>query len=268
MSDQRIQYNEEMVGAGHPTKSDTLNRLMLVEHNSDGTHQSSLPGFKSGLAPTYKDTDELTFSGGVIEIDGEFYTLSAATDVQFASLAADTDYWVYVSAPGSGTALSASEFAASATAPARDQAKGGVWYNAAGDARAVFGFTTDGSAYIREFFCDGREVTYDTQVADGNVSPSTTYTDVTLTVPALDDLHAKFTVFTNYSDTLAYTRYRKNGTTGYHNTGYGRYTDSRYASAQVICPVDGSGKIEVALSAATSNSISVWTNGYFLPEDM
>ena len=36
MSDQRIQYNEEMVGAGHPTKEDTLNRLALVETGSDG----------------------------------------------------------------------------------------------------------------------------------------------------------------------------------------------------------------------------------------
>lgn len=40
MADQRIQHTEEMVGAGHATKSDTLNRLALVEHNNDGTHNS------------------------------------------------------------------------------------------------------------------------------------------------------------------------------------------------------------------------------------
>lgn len=39
MADQRIVYTEEMVGAGHPTKSDTLNRLALVEHDTDGTHK-------------------------------------------------------------------------------------------------------------------------------------------------------------------------------------------------------------------------------------
>src|SRR3990172_4717142 len=38
MTDKRIIYTEEMVGAGHPGKSDTLNRLSLVEHNVDGTH--------------------------------------------------------------------------------------------------------------------------------------------------------------------------------------------------------------------------------------
>ena len=40
MSDLRIQYNEEMVGAGHPTKSDTLNRLFL-----------------GGVTPTLRDSD-------------------------------------------------------------------------------------------------------------------------------------------------------------------------------------------------------------------
>jgi hypothetical protein len=36
MSDMRIQYSEEMVGAGHPTKFDTLNRLALIEADADG----------------------------------------------------------------------------------------------------------------------------------------------------------------------------------------------------------------------------------------
>ena len=39
MADQRIQYTEYMVGAGHPTKADTLNRHANVEHNADGTHK-------------------------------------------------------------------------------------------------------------------------------------------------------------------------------------------------------------------------------------
>lgn len=39
MADQRILYTERMVGAGHPTLADTLNRLSLVEHNTDGTHK-------------------------------------------------------------------------------------------------------------------------------------------------------------------------------------------------------------------------------------
>lgn len=40
MADKRILATELMIGAGHPTKEDTLNRLALAEHNNDGTHKS------------------------------------------------------------------------------------------------------------------------------------------------------------------------------------------------------------------------------------
>lgn len=36
--DLRIEYTEKMVGAGHPTLPDTLNRLTLGHHNTDGSH--------------------------------------------------------------------------------------------------------------------------------------------------------------------------------------------------------------------------------------
>jgi len=44
------------VGSGHPTKADTLNRLALVEHNTDGTHKigvataTSINGVKMNTA--------------------------------------------------------------------------------------------------------------------------------------------------------------------------------------------------------------------------
>lgn len=41
MADQTIQHTEEMVGAGHATKSDTLNRALLIEHGNDGKHTFS-----------------------------------------------------------------------------------------------------------------------------------------------------------------------------------------------------------------------------------
>jgi hypothetical protein len=39
MADQRAVYTEYAVGASHPTLSDVINRLSLVEHNTDGTHK-------------------------------------------------------------------------------------------------------------------------------------------------------------------------------------------------------------------------------------
>jgi hypothetical protein len=48
MADQRILASEEMVGASHATKADTLNRLALVEHNTDGTHNAITPATVNG----------------------------------------------------------------------------------------------------------------------------------------------------------------------------------------------------------------------------
>ena len=39
MADQRILATENMIGANHPTLTDTLNRLTLVSHNTDGTQK-------------------------------------------------------------------------------------------------------------------------------------------------------------------------------------------------------------------------------------
>ncbi|KMY68482.1 hypothetical protein AAU61_02095 [Desulfocarbo indianensis] len=61
MSDLRIQYNEEMVGQGHPTKADTLNRLFLggpapVLRDSDGKVLHSV--FKKQTSPPDTGVDE------------------------------------------------------------------------------------------------------------------------------------------------------------------------------------------------------------------
>ncbi len=39
MSDQRLQYTDFITGATHPTFTDNLNRIWLVEHINDGTHK-------------------------------------------------------------------------------------------------------------------------------------------------------------------------------------------------------------------------------------
>ena len=49
MADQRAQYTEEAVGAGHPTKADVINRLALVEHDNEGKHRRAT--FPEGSAP-------------------------------------------------------------------------------------------------------------------------------------------------------------------------------------------------------------------------
>ena len=114
MSDMRIQCSEEMVGANHPTKTDTLNRLVLVEHNEDGTHKWLPAGYINGLTPSYKDADELTIRSGVIDIDGIPRVLSAPVDKAFSGLGTNTWYHLVVYISGdSDTTLDAGNFGAS-----------------------------------------------------------------------------------------------------------------------------------------------------------
>jgi len=40
MADETVKSTEYLVGSGHATLTDTLNRLSLVEHNNDGTHKT------------------------------------------------------------------------------------------------------------------------------------------------------------------------------------------------------------------------------------
>lgn len=78
MADQRIQYTEEMVGAGHGTKADTLNRLALVEHNNDGTHGALTTAAPATPAAKTLYEDNIikawcdwSYSGGVPSIDDD-----------------------------------------------------------------------------------------------------------------------------------------------------------------------------------------------------
>ncbi len=266
MSDLRIQYNEEMVGAGHPTKSDTLNRLMLAEHNHDGTHQQQARGFRTGLAPAYHDGDTLTFNGGVLEIDGKLYSLSAATGVTFASLAADTSYWVYVTPPATGNTLAAGDFSASTTAPTYSDSKHG-WYN--GSARCIFGFITNGSGNIPAFRYSRGRVIYDGDILAASITPSNVWTDVTLSIPAGISLMATAMIWNIYVDTQAYVLLRPKGSaTNRFATNYTEANGQRTDAAQEIF-TDTNGRIQARFNVATAgNIINIYTHGYQLPEDM
>ena len=57
MADQRILYSEEMVGANHATKSDTLNRLVVVDHEQNGGHKSVADTTLSGTPKIITLTD-------------------------------------------------------------------------------------------------------------------------------------------------------------------------------------------------------------------
>lgn len=67
MADQTIKATEEMVGSGHGTKADTLNRLALAEHATDGTHGATAAAtlaalLKAASADILAGTSEALFA--------------------------------------------------------------------------------------------------------------------------------------------------------------------------------------------------------------
>lgn len=76
MANQRILATEEMVGYGHATKADTLNRHAMIDHKEDGTHKK--PAFsvhKNGTAQdnlTASDFTKITWSTEIFDTDACF----------------------------------------------------------------------------------------------------------------------------------------------------------------------------------------------------
>lgn len=73
MADQRLQYNENVIGANHPTETDTANRLALVDHNDDGTHEKLTVGS---------------------DADGDMYYRASSVLARLAKGAADTKLFI------------------------------------------------------------------------------------------------------------------------------------------------------------------------------
>ena len=91
MPDQSIQATENMIGANHPTLADTLNRLTLVGHYSDGTHRNisltttnntyafTVAGATTGYSTGIMSNTGANFQFGVSTSTGGFWGESAGS---------------------------------------------------------------------------------------------------------------------------------------------------------------------------------------------
>lgn len=133
MADQRLLYNEFMVGATHPSLADTVNRLALVEHTSEGIHKIGVGGVgNAALAYTDAATVKVIHADSgadpsgndpvMIMIGGEVRMVTAPLSVAFpggldvGAEAAGTDYYVWATRDGSSTGFTL-KISASKTAP-------------------------------------------------------------------------------------------------------------------------------------------------------
>lgn len=86
MADQRFQATEYVVGANHPTLTDTINRLALVEHETDGKHKSGISLDSPTLTAYGEPVNALgDLGGGTDDIDlssGNVVTATVSTSAE------------------------------------------------------------------------------------------------------------------------------------------------------------------------------------------
>jgi len=135
MADQRIKSTEEMVGSGHATKTDTLNRLTLVEHNDTGSHAAANESIR-GLVVSRSDDANLAISAGWVVIDDGARIERRALAVSTTKAHGETGgalvtVYVYIdpdaASGGTRPTLNSNNIVVNTTAPTWDAAKGGLY---------------------------------------------------------------------------------------------------------------------------------------------
>lgn len=244
-----------------------LETQVAAEHNADGTHKH--PGVEVGGA-SWVSNNQLRFDKRWLWIEDGWYKIPSDLTVTFSGLPASGDAWIYVEKPASGIELADAQFSHDATAPTKDGLKAG-WYNAAGDKRCIFMIITNASSQFIEFRCNGRLVLYDNPILDADtITPSNVWADVGLSVPVLGGLVALVTAFSRYGNANATSYVRTNGssaTTG-QRLGYVTVNLAERHHSHVRVVVDSAAKVEVKYQVATTNPVSLYSDGFELMEGM
>lgn len=271
MTDLRINYNEEMVGANHPTKQDTLNRLALEEHHTDGVHKYGA-GWLRGLAVRYKDADGVTVTPGEIAIhDGESpktYRLDEQTDKIHGLTGGPKTAYVYVQPAGSGRVLSASDISVSDAPPVLDAAKHG-WYHPTEPSRRFVGsFAMDGSNDVLPFDRDASGTRSDfrsTYTTVNNMPGDGDWHSLNLGafVPHIDGAVAFIRVSDVYDSASSGTAVRKGGVNGTGHALTQVTVSGPYAQVRSSVQVNADG--EASYQHPVGGRASIYIQGYQEP---
>lgn len=126
MTNQKIQYTEEMVGQNHATKSDTLNRLCV------GVNNFRL--IKSGSNLTLE-----AVNGNLVDIAGNVYAVTSLPTLSAAGLGVGTLYYIYLYSNSGTATLEASSTAFTVDSAGRANKTGDSTRRLMGLARPITG---------------------------------------------------------------------------------------------------------------------------------
>lgn len=237
-------------------------------------------GSKAGgqtLTVEYKDDDEFYINPGIIHIKGTgvdtLYTVAAQLTKTVTSLTANTWYYVYAKPPATGTSITATEIEYSTTAPTRDVNSYGYYHGSNDTWRCIFSFYSNTNMNIEKFYQLNKDIIFDNELTNiGPVTPSTTWTDITLSTPLFEgavscivnfycayvDAGVNFGIF-----------YRPNGSPAVTGVMVGILNPAAIRSL-VRSPIkcDDSGIIEVRHAAAGTDAITIRPIGFVLPSEV
>lgn len=230
-------------------------------------------GFKSGLALSYKDADEIYVDSGALHIDDgtaeNIYCAQSQITKQLTSLSTSTWYAIYVDPPDNGLNLVAADIEYSSTMPEYSQVKRGWYHPTNTDWRCIGIIFSNASSQVAPFSVHGREwVFQDSRIRDADgTQPSDTWTDVTISLP-MGSMVGLFRIANYYVGTGAEIAVRTNGTSGDGLLGQWIDSNSRAGCMHILMLVDADKKIEWKFSKSTTNTAYCDLYGFLVPNGM
>jgi hypothetical protein len=233
---------------------------------------ATLPGYVNRPKFEYKDANEVTVGPGQYHHAGtttQMVYWTSGLDITVSATGADWDY-LYIDDSAVVTAgtslLTASELIFSTTEPIWSDAKMG-WYN--GNDRCIFAVYCTGAATQAEWRHHGEQCQFDANInAHTLADVDTTWTDVTMTIPAFcRRANATFEYYASSQSSFGW--WRTNGSSGVGHLcvrGSATVTGSCVNNIDVL--TDSSGKIEIKMNAAGNGQIGVDTCGWYFGEGM
>jgi len=228
---------------------------------------------------TYSDTDTITLTPAVYHHSGTAEQIvywdatltfdfgSGGSNASSDDLTASAWHYLYIDDSAlSGTVITAARLRNETTAPAWDDTDHAFM---SGHDRCIGAFLTNGSSEIIEFFQDGDLIFFaDDVTSRASAALSSTWTDVSLSLPGFST-SGLVTFYTVYVDANILVYWRTNGQsgTGGHSIGVAIATATHGMNSLRVY-TDSSQKIEVKYSNATTNTLGVFTAGYYLPTGM
>ena len=243
--------------------------------------QSTYAALAGGMRGVYDRSTFTWVSNTQITIgQGTYYHVGTVTqtviipsdiNLTYGSLSADTWYYIYIDdSELTSSSVALGQIVASSVTPIESFIKAG-WYK--DDDLAIFMFLTDGSGNIIEFQHAGKE---HVQFADfkGNFSGDvdTAHQTVALTIPPIcREAQVSISCDPSGETTVAYAYWCTTGQTGTTGHRFGQ-TDqdhnplSVYTQNKLI--TDSSQQIDIWYSAGGTNTMGVYTEGFYLPKYM